>query len=183
MLSPVSVYVDKFSRIGVKGNVMLETLHPSVKKYCLLTDDSPWPISPERGSLEIRVIPLFQSTCMAGGDSGCGRLRNRELLVLLNESVLSSLRSTMDVILQLCESLRCATVFVITDFLLGTDFIQQQRCRFLSCEGLCDCLISFRLCIFAVFSQGLLTLWRNSMNLHFGVINLSEKKQGKVLEL
>lgn len=100
MLSPVSVYVDKFFRIGVKGNVlavMSEMLHPSVKKYFLLTGDSLWPMSPERGSVEIRVIPLFQSTCMTGGDSGCGRLRNRGLLVLLNDSMLSSLRSTMDV--------------------------------------------------------------------------------------
>lgn len=130
-------------------------------------------MSQERGSIEIRVIPLFQSTCMTGGDNGCGRLRNRELLVLLNESMLLSLRSSMDVILQPYGSLRCATIFVITTLLLSTDFIQQQRCRFLSCEILCDCLISFRLYDFAVFSQGLLTLWRNSMNLHFGVINLS----------
>lgn len=47
---------------------------------------------------------------MTGGDNGCGRLRNPELLVLLNESMLSSLSST-DVILQLYRSLRCATIF------------------------------------------------------------------------
>lgn len=112
VFSPEWIYVDVFSRTGLKENVpavLLEMLHP-VKKYCLLTDDSPWPMSQERGSIEVRVIPLFQSTCMTGGDSGCGRLRSRELLVPLNEREQSSLRS-MDVILQLYGSLRCATVF------------------------------------------------------------------------
>lgn len=103
-------------------------------------------MSQERGSVEIRVVPLRQRTCMTGGNNGCSRLRNRELLVLLNESMLSSLRGNVDLTLQPYGNLRCATIFIITDLLLRTDFIQQQRCRFLSCEVLCDCLISFRLC-------------------------------------
>lgn len=44
VISPVWIYADKFFRTGVKVNVpavLLEMLHPSVKKYCLLTDDSP----------------------------------------------------------------------------------------------------------------------------------------------
>lgn len=89
-------------------------------------------MSQGRGSVEIRVIPLRQRTCMTGGNNGCGRLRNRELLVLLNESMLASLRSNVGLTLQPYGSLRCATIF-ITDLLLRTDFIQQQRCRFLSC--------------------------------------------------
>lgn len=107
------IYVDVFSRRVVKGNVpavLLEMLHP-VKKYCLLTDDSPWPMSQERGSIQVRIIPLLQSTYMTGGNSACGRLRNRELLVALNERVQSSLRRSMDVILQLYGSLRCAAIF------------------------------------------------------------------------
>lgn len=40
-------------------------------------------MSQERGSAEIRVIPLLQSTCMTEGREGCGRLRSRGLLVLL----------------------------------------------------------------------------------------------------
>lgn len=42
VFSPEWIYVDEFSRTGLKGNepaVPLEMLHP-VKKYCLLTDDS-----------------------------------------------------------------------------------------------------------------------------------------------
>lgn len=118
MLSNLWIYVDKFSSTRVEGNVsavLLEMLHPSVKKNSLLTDDSPSSVSRERGSIEIRVIPLFQSTCMSGGDNGCGRLRNTDLLVLLNQSMLSSLRSSMDVILQLYRSLRCATIFCYYD--------------------------------------------------------------------
>lgn len=114
VFSPEWIYVDVFSRRGVKGTVpavLLEMLHP-VKKYCLLTDDSPWPMSQERGSIQVRIIPLLQSTCMTGGNS-CGRLRNRELLVPLHESVQSSLRRSMDVILQLYGSLRCATIYFI----------------------------------------------------------------------
>lgn len=113
VFSPEWIHVDVFSARGVKGNVpvvLLEILHP-VKKYYLLTDDSPWPRSQERGSIQVRIIPLLQSTCMTGGSSGSGRLRNRELLVSLNERVQSSLRRSMDVILQLYGSLRCATIF------------------------------------------------------------------------
>jgi len=109
---------------------------------------------------------------MTGGNDGSGRLRNRELPVLLSESMLSSLRSSMDVILQPYGSLRCATFSVITFLLLSTDLPQQQRCWFLSCEVFCDSLILLQTSFFAVLSQGLLTLWGNSMNLHLGVINL-----------
>lgn len=43
VFSPEWIHVDVFSRSGVKGNVpvvLLAMLHP-VKKYYLLTDDSP----------------------------------------------------------------------------------------------------------------------------------------------
>lgn len=40
-----------------------------------------------------------------------------------------------------------------------------------------------RVCIFAVLSQGLLMLWRNSMNFHFWVSNLSYKQRAKCLSL
>lgn len=115
VFSPEWIYVDVFSRRGVKGSVpvvLLEVLHP-VQKYCLLTDDSPWPMSQKRGSIQVRIIPLLPSTCMTGGNSGCSRLRNRQLLVLLNERVQSSLGRSMDVILQLYGSLRCAMIYFI----------------------------------------------------------------------
>lgn len=87
--------------------------------------------------------------------------------MLLNKSMLSSLGSSVDVSLQPYETLRCATFSVITSLLLSADCVLQQRCQFVSCEILYDCLISFRLYIFVVLSQGLFALWRNSMNLYF----------------
>lgn len=110
VFSPEWIHVDVFSRRGVKGNapaMLLEMLHP-LKKYCLLTDDSPWPMSQERGSIQVRIMPLLQSTCMTGGNSGSLRKGSCWCPWM---RVQSSLRRSMDVILQLYGSLRCATIF------------------------------------------------------------------------